>query len=62
MSRRQRPSRRLAFYRAARRRRQLHAPPERLPAPSPREIAGGFSAPLLDYDDLPDPTLDWEVD
>ena len=35
MSRRQRPLRRLANLRAARRRRQSHVPPARLPAPDP---------------------------
>jgi hypothetical protein len=62
MSRKQRPSRRLATSRAARRRRQFLAPPERLPAPA-RSEAGEIEAPaLLDYDDLGDPSLDWEAD
>jgi hypothetical protein len=62
MSRRQRPSRRLAFYRAARRRRQSLVPPERLPAPIHQDATEGEFPSLLDYDDLRDLSFDWEAD
>jgi hypothetical protein len=52
MSRRQRPLRRLASSRAARRRRQSHVPPERLPAPTTEEMV---LSPRLD---LPERLLD----
>jgi hypothetical protein len=61
MSRRQRPQRRLASFRAARRRRQSFVPPGRLPALSIVEAAGDSSS-LLDYDDLRDLSFDWEAD
>jgi hypothetical protein len=61
MSRRQRPSRRLASARAARRRRQLFVPPERLPASPGSESAQGEVPAVLDYDDL-DLSFDWEAD
>lgn len=62
MSRRQRPARRLASIRAARRRRQSFAPPERLPAIPVAEAAERDHAALLDYEDLADLSLVWEAD
>lgn len=62
MSRRQRPARRLASIRAARRRRQSFAPPERLPAIPVAEAAERDYATLLDYEDQGDLSLVWEAD
>ncbi|HEY5907550.1 MAG TPA: hypothetical protein VIZ31_05860 [Vicinamibacteria bacterium] len=62
MSRRQRPPRRLATTRAARRRRLSFVPPERLPATSGHEELDGDAPSVLDYDDLRDLSFDWEAD